>query len=155
MVRASQVQWGEGWNDRPIYPILVAKLGRAVEVVAAAPCLLVPTHWHEDKRKTLPCPGPTHGCFLCHTIRPRPKGYLAAWYGSGKRVVVEVTEGAMRAIPDLRSPACVGRWFRFERRGQRNNGSLFVVAMEKPPLREYPEAHDIKPTLLDMWGLPD
>ena len=152
---AADVQWGQGWDDRPIYPILTARLGRSVEVVAAAPALIVPTHWHEDQKRTLPCPGKARGCYLCDRIRARPKGYLAAWYGHGKKVVVEVTEGAMRALPELRTPACVGHWYRFERRGQRANGSLFVVVMERPGLSEYPLPHDIKPTLLTMWGLPD
>lgn len=155
MVKATQIRWGEGWNDRPVYPVLVAKTGRPVEVVPADRALIVPTHWHVDMRRTLPCIGESAGCELCKTIRPRIKGYLAAWYGNGKPVVVEVTEGAMRAFPALRTDGCIGHWLRFERRGGRNNGSLFVVPLDRPRWETFPPPHDIKPTLVEMWGIPD
>ena len=87
--------------------------------------------------------------------RARWKGYLPAYYPTSKKVIVEVTLGAVRNVAELLRADIVGHWVKFSRPGERNNSAVFCELLLDLHKCLNVVPYDPTPALYRMWELPE
>ena len=113
------------------------------------------THYHLGAKRTVPCLG-EDVCPLCGTgSQARWKGYCPATRGGTREMcVVEITEGAARAILShpLAAGGLRGLVLTLQRKKTHPNAPVFATLEKAPATAVIPPAFDPVPSLLALWG---
>jgi len=151
-MKRSDINWSQEPPDESWTPIVSVKRQQTLRVIAAGPLRGVKTHWIDGRSMPCVCKSPREG--LCRSQRARWKGYLPAVYPNGRKVIVEVTLGAVRNVPELLRTELTGHWIKFTRPGDRNNAAVFCELLSELAKAINVTPFDPTPSLLAMWELP-
>lgn len=145
------------WTNRASKPkieVLAPKPNQTLKVIAAGPVVGVMVHWCPGLEATRPCTcdpeDSTHqGLPLAYW-----KGYLPAVTHSGRRVIVEITQGAADNCKRILADDIAGLWVSVQRRGDSACSPIYVWFAEHEQRATDVKPYDPIPRLLDMWGFP-
>lgn len=151
-MRRSDINWSPEPPDESWVPIVSVKRQQTLRVIAAGPVRGVKTHWIDGRSMPCVCKGPRDG--LCKSQLARWKGYLPAVYPNGRKVIVEVTLGAVRSVPELLRRELVGLWVKFTRPGDRNNAAVYCELLLELQKAINVVPYDPTPSLFAMWEMP-
>lgn len=145
------INWAPQPPKRSVQVFSVAP-GQTVRVISAGPVCGVLTHWDGEKSIPCKCQVQTTGR-ICDVQAPTWKGYMPCYWPNGRRVIVEVTLGAINHTPALMKEEVTGMWVKFSRKGPKKNGAVYAEVLEdlRKALNLVP--YDPRPRLLEMWGL--
>jgi len=115
---------------------------------------------HFQNERTGPCTGTELDCEGCFRKRPRRwKAYLAGvTFGTGRKCVIELTQGAMESCPELirRDVNLRGRKIVLWRANPSKQAPVRVRLEGQQPDHLVPRPFDLQRALCVIWGLrPD
>jgi hypothetical protein len=141
------IRWADMPPPRRGVPVVAVKVGEQLTFLACGCATRVWTHWFNGKSS--PCLGRGSQCAGCQLQEARYKAYVPA-YIFGQQRIVELTLGAVRAMPELLTQGCVGLTYKLWRRGQTANSPVMIQRVATAAQRTV--AFDVIPSLLDMWA---
>lgn len=152
MVDPSRINWSPK-PPKPRIQVYSVPPGQTVRVIAAGPVRGVLTHWSEERKESLPCDCPDDRHEPWQGQVPVWRGYMPAYWTNGRRVIMEVTLGAVQNLPELLQRELTGLWIKFRRTEGKKTGAVYCEILEE--LRRGVNTIPYDPTdrLLEMWGL--
>lgn len=147
-----ELRWSLAPEARLCVPIVSVRIGKPITVLVSGPLLGVYAHFLDGS--SVPCrASDVSPCPICKHQKARWKGFLPSRLTSGAKRIVEITEGAYRAIVSLGLDPLQGQWLRLIRQGPNPNSPLLVShefsRSHSPEIQPF----DAKPSVLHMWGL--
>jgi len=144
------VNWCPRPSGKPIQ-VMSPGAGQTLRVIAAGAVCGVLTHW--DGHKSVPCTCQVKAApRLCEVQAPTWRGYLPAVFSNNRRVIVEVTYGAVTHCPELLQEALLGWWIKITRPGKKVNSAVYAEILKDLRRAPHVEAYDPRPRLMEMWG---
>jgi len=134
-------------------PVMSAPLGTSITFISAGAAVGVNIHYLDGRSQ--PCTGAFMACGGCFYQRSRWRAYMPCFQLTGKKAVVELTLGAVRAAKVMMTPEFSGTYFRIRRKGPRRNGPVIVEMVPERDRTTGVPWFDVQPVLLKMWEIPD
>lgn len=126
---------------------------QTISVIAAGPVRGVLTHWDAEKKCSVPCQCENDAHEEWGGQTPTWRGYLPAYWHNGRKVIVQVTLGAVQHCAELLHADITGKWLKFKRPRDASNGAVYCEIQEAMRRALNVVPYDPTTRLLEMWGL--
>jgi len=155
---AGSIQWTNEFpgQEKLFIPIVSPKVGSTTRVIITSEKWQgVYTHYFDCR--TRPCTGSELDCDGCFKkLSRRWKAYLCgALMPNGRKVIVELTHGAMQGCPELvqTRESLRGRRLAISRNGTARNSSVRCTLEPSTSELFIPEPFDLMAALCKVWGV--